>query len=159
MDKIIGLLEKYYPVYLQGLWGTLWISAVTVLLGTVLGVLVAVLRMSRSKVLNGIAGALSLIHILYLTPARPSQSRALDYSQVEARPIPRENISILLDMKALAEEHGARLAFIIAPYEDAGLDAGIYKSLHQFALEQDIPLLDFNQIYDQAGFDLSLIHI
>ena len=52
MDKIIGLLEKYYPVYLQGLWGTLWISAVTVLLGTVLGVLVAVLRMS-----------LSLIHI------------------------------------------------------------------------------------------------
>lgn len=90
---------------------------------------------------------------IYLTPARPSQSRALDYSQVEARPIPRENISILLDMKALAEEHGARLAFIIAPYEDAGLDAGIYKSLHQFALEQDIPLLDFNQIYDQAGFD------
>ena len=72
---------------------------------------------------------------------------------MEARPIPRENISILLDMKALAEEHGARLAFIIAPYEDAGLDAGIYKSLHQFALEQDIPLLDFNQIYDQAGFD------
>ena len=57
MDKMIGLLEKYYFVYLQGLWGTLWISAVTVLLGTVLGVLVAVLRMSRSKVLNGIAGA------------------------------------------------------------------------------------------------------
>ena len=56
MDKIIGLLEKYYPVYLQGLWGTLWISAVTVLLGTVLGVLVAVLRMSRSKALNGIDG-------------------------------------------------------------------------------------------------------
>ncbi|HIR86271.1 MAG TPA: amino acid ABC transporter permease [Candidatus Limivicinus faecipullorum] len=66
MDKIIGLLEKYYPVYLQGLWGTLWISAVTVLLGTVLGVLVAVLRMSRSKVLNGIAGA--YIEVLRGTP-------------------------------------------------------------------------------------------
>lgn len=66
MDKIIGLLEKYYPVYLQGLWGTLWISAVTVLLGTVLGVLVAVLRMSRSKALNGIAGA--YIEILRGTP-------------------------------------------------------------------------------------------
>ena len=66
MDKIIGLLEKYYPVYLQGLWGTLWISAVTVLLGTVLGVLVAVLRMSRSKVLNGIAGA--YIELLRGTP-------------------------------------------------------------------------------------------
>ena len=66
MDKIIGLLEKYYPVYLQGLWGTLWISAVTVLLGTVLWVLVAVLRMSRSKVLNGIAGA--YIEVLRGTP-------------------------------------------------------------------------------------------
>lgn len=66
MDKIIGLLEKYYPVYLQGLWGTLWISAVTVLLGTVLGVLIAVLRMSRSKALNGIAGA--YIEILRGTP-------------------------------------------------------------------------------------------
>lgn len=66
MDKIIGLLEKYYPIYLQGLWGTLWISAVTVLLGTVLGVLIAVLRMSRSKALNGIAGA--YIEILRGTP-------------------------------------------------------------------------------------------
>ena len=66
MDKIIGLLEKYYPVYLQGLWGTLWISAVTLLLGTVLGVLVAVLRMSRSKALNGIAGA--YIEVLRGTP-------------------------------------------------------------------------------------------
>lgn len=66
MDKIIGLLEKYYPVYLQGLWGTLWISAVTVLLGTVLGVLIAVLRMSRSKVLNGVAGA--YIEVLRGTP-------------------------------------------------------------------------------------------
>lgn len=66
MDKIIGLLEKYYPVYLQGLWGTLWISAITVLLGTVLGVLIAVLRMSRSKVLNGIAGA--YIEVLRGTP-------------------------------------------------------------------------------------------
>ena len=66
MDKIIGLLEKYYPVYLQGLWGTLWISAVTVLLGTVLGVLIAVLRMSRSKALNGIAGA--YIEVLRGTP-------------------------------------------------------------------------------------------
>ena len=66
MDKMIGLLEKYYFVYLQGLWGTLWISAVTVLLGTVLGVLIAVLRMSRSKLLNGIAGA--YIEVLRGTP-------------------------------------------------------------------------------------------
>ena len=49
MGKIVKLLAKYYPVYLSGLWGTLWISAVTVLLGLVLGMLVALMRMSRSN--------------------------------------------------------------------------------------------------------------
>lgn len=57
MEKVIKLLAKYYPVYLSGLWGTLWISAVTVLSGALLGMLVALMRMSRSKLLNGIAGA------------------------------------------------------------------------------------------------------
>ncbi|MEI3330303.1 MAG: hypothetical protein V8R27_01225 [Oscillospiraceae bacterium] len=47
MEKLGKLLVKYYPVYLSGLWGTLWISAVTVLFGALLGVLVALMRMSR----------------------------------------------------------------------------------------------------------------
>ena len=66
MEKIIGLLDKYYIVYLQGLWGTLWISAVTVLCGTLLGLLIAALRMSRSKLLNSFAGA--YIEVLRGTP-------------------------------------------------------------------------------------------
>lgn len=52
MEKIVKLLVKYYPVYLSGLWGTLWISAVTVLFGALLGMLVALMRMSRSRILN-----------------------------------------------------------------------------------------------------------
>ena len=55
MEKVIKLLEKYYPVYLSGLWGTLWISAATVLFGALLGMLVALLRMSRNKLLSGTA--------------------------------------------------------------------------------------------------------
>ena len=66
MEKVIKLLAKYYPVYLSGLWGTLWISAVTVLSGALLGMLLALLRMSRSKLLNGIAGA--YVEILRGTP-------------------------------------------------------------------------------------------
>ena len=66
MEKIIGLLDKYYMVYLQGLWGTLWISAVTVLCSTLLGLLIAALRMSRSKLLNSFAGA--YIEVLRGTP-------------------------------------------------------------------------------------------
>lgn len=66
MEKVIKLLAKYYPVYLSDLWGTLWISAVTVLSGALLGMLVALMRMSRSKPLNGIAGA--YVEILRGTP-------------------------------------------------------------------------------------------
>ena len=66
MEKVIKLLAKYYPVYLSGLWGTLWISAVTVLSGALLGMLVALMRMSRSKLLNGIAG--TYVEILRGTP-------------------------------------------------------------------------------------------
>lgn len=54
MDKIIKIWLKYYPVYLSGLWGTLWISAVTVLLGALLGMVVALMRMSRLKVLKSV---------------------------------------------------------------------------------------------------------
>ena len=67
MDKIIGLLEKYFPLYLEGLWGTLWLSAVTVVLGTVLGMFVALLRMSKVKVFNWISDA--YIEVLRGTPA------------------------------------------------------------------------------------------
>lgn len=66
MGKIVKLLAKYYPVYLSGLWRTLWISAVTVLLGLVLGMLVALMRMSRSKLLNAVSGV--YIEVLRGTP-------------------------------------------------------------------------------------------
>lgn len=66
MEKVGKLLVKYYPVYLSGLWGTLWISAVTVLFGALLGVLVALMRMSRFKFLRGISKA--YIEVLRGTP-------------------------------------------------------------------------------------------
>ncbi len=66
MEKVIKLLAKYYPVYLSGLWGTLWISAVTVLSGALLGMIVALMRMSRSKVLRAVSGA--YVEVLRGTP-------------------------------------------------------------------------------------------
>ena len=66
MEKVIKLLAKYYPVYLSGLWGTLWISAVTVLSGALLGMIVALMRMSRSKVLRAVSSA--YVEVLRGTP-------------------------------------------------------------------------------------------
>ncbi len=66
MASIVKLWEKYSSVYISGLFGTLWISLVTVLLGTVLGMLVALLRMSRFRAARAAAGA--YIEVLRGTP-------------------------------------------------------------------------------------------
>jgi len=66
MDKIFGLLEKYYMVFLSGLWGTLWLSALTVIFGTMLGIIVAMGRMGKSKILKAITDV--YIEILRGTP-------------------------------------------------------------------------------------------
>lgn len=66
MDKVIKVWAKYYPVFLKGLWGTMWLAMVTLIVGTVLGLIVAFLRMSKFKPLNGIAAL--YIQILRGTP-------------------------------------------------------------------------------------------
>ena len=66
MEKIMKLWAKYSSVYLAGLWGTLWISAVTVFLGTLLGMVVALMRMSRWKPLKIVSDV--YVEILRGTP-------------------------------------------------------------------------------------------
>ncbi len=54
MADIIKILEKYGMVFIQGLGGTLWISLITVLFGTLLGTLIALMKLSRVKLLQWI---------------------------------------------------------------------------------------------------------
>ena len=66
MDRIIKLIVKYYPTFLQDLWGTIWLSIVTVFFGTLLGMFVALLRMGKLKVLRSVA--IAYIEVLRGTP-------------------------------------------------------------------------------------------
>ena len=75
MEKVIKVWLKYYPVYLSGLWGTLWISAVTVFLGALLGMVVALMRMSRLKILRTVFNV--YVEILRGTPILPWDLSAL----------------------------------------------------------------------------------
>ena len=47
--KMVKMLQKYYMLFVTGTWNTLWISAVTVLLDTLLGMLIALMRMGKIK--------------------------------------------------------------------------------------------------------------
>lgn len=66
MQKMIKLWLSYNYVFIDGLFVTLKISAITVLFGTVLGILVALLKMSKSKALNAVSSV--YIDILRGTP-------------------------------------------------------------------------------------------
>lgn len=66
MSIFLSLWSKYSDVFLSGLIGTLCLAAITVLLGTVLGTLIALMRMSRIKPVNFVAAA--YIEILRGTP-------------------------------------------------------------------------------------------
>lgn len=66
MQKIISLWCRYYPTFLHGLVGTLWLSALTVVFGTLLGMVVALIRMGKLKPLRTVAVA--YIEVLRGTP-------------------------------------------------------------------------------------------
>lgn len=57
---------RYGAVFAQGLWNTLWLSFVSVFLGTFLGILVALGKLSRHKLLNGVVS--TYIEIIRGTP-------------------------------------------------------------------------------------------
>lgn len=54
IESISGLWTKYDYVYLNGLVGTLWLSVITVVLGTLLGTLVAIMKLSKIWILEAI---------------------------------------------------------------------------------------------------------
>lgn len=66
MARIAKILKKYWLVYLKGLGGTLWISAVVVVAGTALGILVTLMHMGKIKPLRWLADA--FIEIIRGTP-------------------------------------------------------------------------------------------
>ena len=66
IESIVKIWAKYDYVFLNGLWGTLWLAFVTVLFGTILGTLVALLRLSRCKVFQALTVA--YIEVLRGTP-------------------------------------------------------------------------------------------
>lgn len=66
LENIIKIWNRYYFVFLNGLWGTIWLAFITVFFGTILGTVVALLRLSKSKLIGAVTTA--YIEILRGTP-------------------------------------------------------------------------------------------
>ncbi len=52
LDSVVQLWLKYDYVFYHGLLGTLWLSAITVLIASVVGALLAMMKLSRFRVLG-----------------------------------------------------------------------------------------------------------
>lgn len=55
LEKMVTVVVKYHPLLLAGMRMTIWLSLVVVALGTILGTLIALLRLSKSRLLRGIS--------------------------------------------------------------------------------------------------------
>lgn len=66
LQSIINLWSKYGYVYVDGLIGTLWLSALTVSVATVFGTIIAIMKLSKIKIFELITNA--YIGILRGTP-------------------------------------------------------------------------------------------
>ena len=56
-DTVLALWDKYGFVYVDGLLGTLKLAAITVVFATILGTIIAIMKMSKIKVLDVITSA------------------------------------------------------------------------------------------------------
>ena len=66
LENMIKIWQRYDYVFINGLFGTLWLALITVVVGTILGIFVALMRLSRSKILYAITGV--YIEVLRGTP-------------------------------------------------------------------------------------------
>ncbi len=66
LENMIKIWQRYDYVFINGLFGTLWLALITVVVGTILGTFVALMRLSRSKILYAITGV--YIEVLRGTP-------------------------------------------------------------------------------------------
>ena len=55
IQNIINIFSKYGHVFLKGTWGTLYLSFIVVLFGTILGAILSLMKMSKIKVLSSIS--------------------------------------------------------------------------------------------------------
>ena len=66
LEQVIQIIQKYGFVYVKGFWGTIWISALTIIIATVLGTGIALIKLSGRMILNFIVNV--YVEIIRGTP-------------------------------------------------------------------------------------------
>ena len=68
-------------------------------------------------------------------------------------PVAQAHLDYLLKIQALTEEHGAKMVLLFAPFPMDDTSRGKLLTLHQFAQEHGIEVLDMNLEFDAIGLN------
>lgn len=86
-------------------------------------------------------------------------SEAYDVSEIyhsnEVKMLRKDDLMYLEKIVDLAQKNGKELIFFIAPYIMRKEDESYFNAVEQFALEHDIPFLNFNKLTDEIQLDFS----
>lgn len=83
-----------------------------------------------------------------------AQNQIPDYEKTEATNIPEQNLNILKDILELVNKNNAELVIMIAPF-DVEKISGYMKSLHFWAKNNQVEIIDYSLLLDQLNIDAS----
>ena len=92
---------------------------------------------------------------VFVTENQPIDMKQQDYSQNQEAPLSQINMEYLRKTVDLIHENGSEVLLLLAPYLPKGF-AEESKTLHRFAQEEGLEMLDMNLCYDDIGLDSSL---
>ena len=87
---------------------------------------------------------------VFLTDSTPVDMVQQDYSEVEEVPLSAKNLEYLEKTIRLIREEGSEVLLLLTPYIPKGY-SGQTKTLHRYAQEMGVALLDMNLCYDELG--------
>ena len=65
VQDMIKILDQYWYVFLEGLGGTLSLAAITVFFGMIFGAVLAIIKLSKSKIVQFISTAYIEIMVIF----------------------------------------------------------------------------------------------
>lgn len=91
---------------------------------------------------------------VFLTSAGESTFSPISYDAVAPAALKQEHLQLLLELKALAEENGAKMLLLFAPFSMTDTHLGTFRALHDFAAENQIETLDLNLAVEGLSLDV-----
>lgn len=88
-----------------------------------------------------------------LDGVKTSYCRQRDYADIQPEQLSDADLKALARIQAAAREAGCTLVLMMSPYSEAWGDLPRLAALRDYAAREQLPLLEFNGVFDSLGLD------